>query len=97
MRLEVIISRTVTRRERQDVSVTQKWSDNDNQDGKRTPSVMVRLLADGQVVAGSGGAHSARQITGHIHGMLLTRRKMDRPSTTQLRRLQLSRWLSQQS
>ena len=35
------------------VSVTKKWSDNDNQDGKRTPSVKVRLLADGQVVAGS--------------------------------------------
>ena len=36
------------------VSVTKKWSDNDNQDGKRTPSVKVRLLADGQVVDGSG-------------------------------------------
>ena len=35
------------------ISVTKKWTDNNDQDGKRTASVKVRLIADGQVVAGS--------------------------------------------
>lgn len=70
------------------VSVTKKWSDNDNQDGKRTPSVMVRLLADGQVVAGSGVTLSKANNWTHTWNAL-DEKKMDRPSTTQLRRLQL--------
>ena len=52
-------------------------------------SVMVRLLADGQVVAGSGVTLSKANNWTHTWNALDEKEKMDRPSTTQLRRLQL--------
>ncbi|EGV00949.1 Cna protein B-type domain protein [Streptococcus oralis SK313] len=51
------------------VSVTKKWDDKDNQDGKRPSSVTVKLLADGQDTGKTLELNAANGWTGSFTGL----------------------------